>query len=94
MSAPSSPRPTDDLEALYRSQIKSMMTEESQKRIDRHVDPKEDKRLMDLDIIQLVSLIISEQQIEYQLRVLSDLNQDLEIDILDIVYLVDTILNY
>ena len=94
MSAPSSPRPTDDLEDLYRSQIKSMMTEESQKRIDRHVDPKEDKRLLDLDIIQLVLLIISEQQIEYQLRVLSDLNQDLEIDILDIVYLVDTILNY
>ena len=31
------------------------MTEESQKRIDRHVDPKEDKRLHDLDIIQLVS---------------------------------------
>ena len=55
MAAPSSPRPTDDLEALYRSQIRSMMTEESQKRIDRHVDPKEDKRLMDLDIIQLVS---------------------------------------
>ncbi len=31
------------------------MTEESQKRIDMHVDPKEDKRLMDLDIIELVS---------------------------------------
>ena len=31
------------------------MTEESQKRIDRHVDPNEDKRLMDLDIIELVS---------------------------------------
>ena len=31
------------------------MTEESQKRIDRHVDPKEDQRLMDLDIIELVS---------------------------------------
>ena len=55
MSAPSSPRPTDDLEALYRSQIRSMMTEESQKRIDMHVDPKEDKRLLDLDIIELVS---------------------------------------
>ena len=55
MSAPSSPSPTDDLESLYRSQIRSMMTEESQKRIDMHVDPKEDKRLMDLDIIELVS---------------------------------------
>ena len=55
MSVPSSPRPTDDLESLYRSQIRSMMTEESQKRIDRHVDPMEDKRLMDLDIIELVS---------------------------------------
>jgi Fe-S cluster biogenesis protein NfuA len=32
-----------------------MMTEESQKRIDMIVDPKEDKRLMDLDIIELVS---------------------------------------
>ena len=31
------------------------MTEESQKRIDMIVDPKEDKRLMDLDIIELVS---------------------------------------
>ena len=47
-----------------------------------------------MDIIRLVSLIISEEQIEYQLRVLSDLNQDLNIDILDIVYLVDLILDY
>ena len=29
--------------------------EESQKRIDMHVDPKENKELMDLDIIELVS---------------------------------------
>ena len=32
-----------------------MMTEESQKRIDRHVDPEEDKRLLNLDIVELVS---------------------------------------
>ena len=55
MPAPSSPRPDDDLETLYRSQIQSMMTEESQKRIDRHVDPEEDKRLLNLDIVELVS---------------------------------------
>jgi len=55
MPAPPSPRPDDDLETLYRSQIQSMMTEESQKRIDRHVDPEEDKRLLNLDIVELVS---------------------------------------
>ncbi|MGB0164101.1 MAG: hypothetical protein ACPF9I_01615 [Candidatus Thalassarchaeaceae archaeon] len=45
----------DDLAARYRTQIESLMSQEAKKRIAENIDVREDQRLLDLDIIDIVT---------------------------------------
>ena len=46
---------SSDLESMYQIEIQSIVSNESQKRIEESVDPDEDLRLLELDIIQEVT---------------------------------------